>query len=291
MTSTNKYLDITEIAIALRNENQVAIPYGTLYGVHDEHEVEFLKEMAVLKAKYQNLYQPLYAKRYEIVNGLVEVHGTLNNAIKDHDDGTKGIPNFWLTVLKNNEVLAHKIFKRDEELLQYLQDIKWSMMESPKGFKLEFFFNKNPYFKNSILTKIYHMIDGEEPILEKATGTEIEWYPGKCLTPTSPMEKLVEKKANFVSKSKEHKSFFHFFSPPEIPARRDNLDEESADKFEKYMEQDYDIGTTIRDKIIPHAIKWFTGEAQASSYDHDGDEDSDDEESNDEDYSDEESND
>ncbi|PKI48591.1 hypothetical protein CRG98_031010 [Punica granatum] len=202
--------------------------------------------MAVLKAKYQNLYQPLYAKRYEIVNGLVEVHGTLNNAIKDHDDGTKGIPNFWLTVLKNNEVLAHKIFKRDEELLQYLQDIKWSMMESPKGFKLEFFFNKNPYFKNSILTKIYHMIDGEEPILEKATG------------------------------------------PPEIPARRDNLDEESADKFEKYMEQDYDIGTTIRDKIIPHAIKWFTGEAQASSYDHDGDEDSDDEESNDEDYSDEE---
>ena len=41
--------------------------------------------------------------------------------------------------------------------------------------------------------------------------------------------------------------------------------------------------TTIRDKIIPHAVSWFTGEAvQADDFEHIGDDDDDDEE--DEDY-------
>ncbi|KAI4995229.1 hypothetical protein ZWY2020_035132 [Hordeum vulgare] len=54
-----------------------------------------------------------------------------------------------------------------------------------------------------------------------------------------------------------------------------------ADKLQGQMEHDYDIGSTIRDKIIPHAISWFTGEAvQVEDFDdmEDGDEDDDDEE-------------
>jgi len=50
------------------------------------------------------------------------------------------------------------------------------------------------------------------------------------------------------------------------------------------MEHDYDIGTTIRDKIIPHAVSWFTGEAvQADDFEHIGDDDDDDEEDEDDD--------
>nr|GMC82150.1 nucleosome assembly protein 1;2-like isoform X1 [Ipomoea batatas] len=41
-------------------------------------------------------------------------------------------------------------------------------IDNPKGFKLDFFFETNPFFKNSILTNTYHMIDEDEPILEKA---------------------------------------------------------------------------------------------------------------------------
>lgn len=77
--------------------------------------------------------------------------------------------------------LQFQIQEHDEEALGYLKDITWSRVEVPKdddaqkgdaskGFKLDFFFNPNPYFKNSILTKTYYMIDEEEPILEKATG-------------------------------------------------------------------------------------------------------------------------
>ena len=42
--------------------------------------------------------------------------------------------------------------------------------EASKGFKLEFFFDPNPFFTNSVLTKTYYMIDEDEPILEKAIG-------------------------------------------------------------------------------------------------------------------------
>ncbi|RDX83753.1 Nucleosome assembly protein 1;2, partial [Mucuna pruriens] len=51
------------------------------------------------------------------------------------------------------------------------------------------------------------------------------------------------------------------------------------------MEQDYDIGSTIRDKIIPHAVSWFTGEAiQVDEFGELGDDDDEEEEDNVEDF-------
>ena len=43
------------------------------------------------------------------------------------------------------------------------------------------------------------MIDEDDPILEKATGTEIEWYPGKCLT-----QKLLKKKVVKEAKTQDY---------------------------------------------------------------------------------------
>ncbi|XP_039051043.1 LOW QUALITY PROTEIN: nucleosome assembly protein 1;2-like [Hibiscus syriacus] len=252
---------------------------------HDELEAKFFEERAALEAKYQKLYQPLYAKRYDIVNGVAEVEGTKNEAAmedqgEDKDAEEKGVPDFWLIAMKNNEVLADEITERDEGALKYLKDIKWFRVDEPKGFKLEFYFDTNPYFKNSVLTKTYHMIDEDEPILEKAIGTEIEWYPGKCLT-----QKLLKKKpkkgsknAKPITKTEECESFFNFFNPPQVPDDDEDIDEDTAEELQNQMEQDYDIGSTIRDKIIPHAVSWFTGEAiQGDDLDIDDDDDDDNE--------------
>ncbi|KAJ6842257.1 nucleosome assembly protein 1,2-like isoform X4 [Iris pallida] len=259
---------------------------------HDELEAKFFEERAALEAKYQKLYEPLYTKRYDIVNGVVEVEGAKSETpAEDTASEEKGVPDFWLTAMKTNEVLAEEIQERDEEALKFLKDIKWCKIDNPKGFKLEFFFDSNPFFKNSVLTKTYHMIDDEEPILEKAIGTEIEWLPGKCLT-----QKIMKKKpkkgsknAKPITKTENCDSFFNFFNPPQVPEDDDDIDEETAEDLQNQMEQDYDVGSTIRDKIIPHAVSWFTGEAaQDDEFDleeddeGEGEEDEDDEEDEDE---------
>ncbi|CAN1290999.1 Nucleosome assembly protein 1;2 [Linum perenne] len=238
---------------------------------HDELEAKFFEERAALEAKYQKLYQPLYN---QIGILLAE----------------KGVPEFWLLAMKNNEVIAEEITERDEGALKFLKDIKWSRVEEPKGFKLEFFFDTNLYFKNNVLTKTYHMIDEDDPILEKATGTEIEWYQGKCLT-----QKIMKKKpkkgsknAKPITKTEDCESFFNFFSPPQVPEDDEELDEDTAEELQNQMEQDYDIGSTIRDKIIPHAVSWYTGEAVEADddgleLDDDEDEDEDVDEDDDED--------
>ncbi|XP_028774209.1 nucleosome assembly protein 1;2 [Neltuma alba] len=261
---------------------------------HDELEAKYFEERAALEAKYQKLYQPLYTKRYDIVNGVTEVEGVADEAAANtEEEKEKGVPAFWLTAMKNNEVLAEEISERDEGALKFLKDIKWSRNENPKGFKLEFFFDTNPYFKNSVLTKTYHMIDEDEPILEKAIGTEIEWYPGKCLT-----QKLLKKKpkkgaknAKPITKTENCESFFNFFNPPQVPEDDEDIDEDMAEELQNQMEQDYDIGSTIRDKIIPHAVSWFTGEAiqgeEFGDIEDDEDDDEDTEEEDDEEEEDE----
>ncbi|KAK4337913.1 hypothetical protein RND71_042400 [Anisodus tanguticus] len=142
---------------------------------HGQLEASLFEKRAALEDKYQKLYLPLYTKRFEFVNG-VEVDGPVTQAsLADQDEDEeaveKGVPDFWLTAMKNNEVLAEE-FRLVSEMN--------SRIENAKGFELEFFFETNPYFKNAVLTKTYHIIDEDEPILEKAFGTEIEWYPVIC---------------------------------------------------------------------------------------------------------------
>ncbi|KAH7302150.1 hypothetical protein KP509_23G058600 [Ceratopteris richardii] len=257
-----------------------------IQGKHDELEKKFLEERDALEARYQKLYEPLYSKRYEIVTGITEPEGVVAETVSDSADAKKdeekGVPEFWLSAMKTNETLAMQITERDEEALKYLRDIRWCKINEPKGFKLEFLFDSNPFFKNSVLTKTYHMIEEDEPILERAIGTEIEWLPGKNLT-----QKVLRKKPKKgaknpkpITKTECCESFFNFFNPPEVPDDNEDIDQDTAEQLQDIMEQDYDIGSTIRDKIIPHAVSWFTGEAlQAEEFE--DIEDDDDEESED----------
>ncbi|KAK4375382.1 hypothetical protein RND71_006059 [Anisodus tanguticus] len=234
-----------------------------LQGQHDELQAKFLEEKAALEAKYEKLYEPLYTKRYEIVNGVVELEG-VNVAPVDQGDN-KGTAD-----------------EDDEEALEFLKEIKWCRVNDPKGFKLEFFFDTNPFFKNSVLTKTYHMIGDDEHTLEKAIGTDIEWYPGKCLTRKilKKRQKKGLKNAKPEIRIEECESFFNFFKPPQVPEDDGyDIDNDTVEKLQYQMEQDYEIGSTIRDKIIPHAVSWFIGElAENDDSEDTEDEDKDEEE-------------
>ena len=95
---------------------------------------------------------------------------------------------------------------------------------------------------------------------------------------------LDTKQTRVVKKTVPTESFFNFFSPPKAPTDED--DDDAASDIEERLELDYQLGEDIKEKLIPRAIDWFTGEAlQFEELDEDmeeGDfEDEDDEEDDD----------
>ena len=68
-------------------------------------------------------------------------------------------------------------------------------------------------------TKTYYMVDDEDPILERAEGTEIQWKSGKNLT-VKIMKKKPKKggrgSGKPLTKTEPCESFFNFFSPPKV---------------------------------------------------------------------------
>ena len=94
---------------------------------------------------------------------------------------------------------------------------------------------------------------------------------------------LDTKQTRVVKKTVPTDSFFNFFNPPSPP--KDDEDDATTD-VEERLELDYQLGEDIKEKLIPRAIDWFTGEAlQFEEMDEDleeGDfEDEDDEEDDD----------
>ncbi|PSN38990.1 Nucleosome assembly protein 1-like 4 [Blattella germanica] len=152
-------------------------------------EAKFYEEVHLLECKYHKLYTPLYEKRGEVISGQYEpndvecewesdeekedeLSADMKNKVKieevdtvkkqeneiNKNEDTKGIPNFWLTIFKNVQMLSEMVQEHDEIILKHLVDIKVIFLESnPMGFILEFHFSPNEFFTNSVLTKEYEM--------------------------------------------------------------------------------------------------------------------------------------
>nr|XP_011460162.1 PREDICTED: nucleosome assembly protein 1;3-like [Fragaria vesca subsp. vesca]XP_011460163.1 PREDICTED: nucleosome assembly protein 1;3-like [Fragaria vesca subsp. vesca]XP_011460164.1 PREDICTED: nucleosome assembly protein 1;3-like [Fragaria vesca subsp. vesca] len=234
---------------------------------HDGLKAQFYRERAELEASYQKAYNDMYNERYRIVNGVVEAEKLAKDSeVGNQSPEEKGVPEFWRHALVNHELLETEISIPDGEALKYITDIRWFRKDDSKGFILQFYFDKNPFFTNTVLTKTYQLLDEDETILHKALGTEIEWYAGNCLT-------------------RECESFFNFFNPVRI-------NEKAREELVEVMRRDYYIGSTIRNEIIPRAVLWYLGEAvqgdkefgikESEESDEDVDEESEGEESEDE---------
>jgi len=112
---------------------------------------------------------------------------------KKEGEKTVGIPEFWLQVLKNSDVVSELIKEQDEDVLKHLIDVRITMQNESeqKGFTIEFEFTPNEYFTNTILTKTYDLRTGpdeheplsyEGPEIVKSKGCEIQWNKGKNVT-------------------------------------------------------------------------------------------------------------
>ena len=179
-----------------------------LKGVQKEHsklEGEFQEEVLELEKKYFAKFTPLYEKRAKIVNGIAEPNedeikaGQAADEGEDQDaeeskaapaDGAaqeniSGIPEFWLSAMKNQVSLAELITDRDEVALKYLTDIRMEYLDKP-GFRLIFEFGPNEFFTNKTITKTYFYQEesgyGGDFIYDHAEGDKIDWLPNQDLT-------------------------------------------------------------------------------------------------------------
>mmetsp|Transcript_22657 Transcript_22657/g.49637 ORF Transcript_22657/g.49637 Transcript_22657/m.49637 type:complete len:307 (-) Transcript_22657:643-1563(-) len=231
----------------------------------DELESKFRKEKAELEAKYEKLYAPLYSERSQIVAGDKAVPPKEGEPADPAD--VKGIPEFWATVLLKCDITAELIKDKDFEVLKFLTNITSEQDfedGAPRGFTLKFHFAENPYFTNTVLEKKYVMLPEDEGVLEKAVGTKIEWKEGKDVT-VKLMKKKPKKGAKADAKpqmkTEKVESFFNFFSPPEVPGEDASIDEEEMEELQALIEADYEVGATIREKLVAKAVSWYTGEA------------------------------
>uniref|UniRef100_A0A4W2DGR0 Nucleosome assembly protein 1 like 1 n=1 Tax=Bos indicus x Bos taurus TaxID=30522 RepID=A0A4W2DGR0_BOBOX len=260
-------------------------------------EAKFYEEVHDLERKYAVLYQPLFDKRFEIINAIYEpteeecewkpdeedeISEELKEKAKIEDEkkdeekeDPKGIPEVWLTVFKNVDLLSD----------MHLKDIKVKFSDAgqPMSFVLEFHFEPNEYFTNEVLTKTYRMrsepddsdpFSFEGPEFMGCTGCQIDWKKGKNVTLKTIKKKQKHKgrgTVRTVTKTVSNDCFCNFFAPPEVPESGD-LDDDS----EAILAADFEIGHFLHEHIIPRSVLYFTGEAiedDDDDYDEEGEED------------------
>merc|ERR1711994_892205 len=279
-------------------------------------EAKFYEEVHKLECKYHLQYSPFYEKRAQITKGDYEPkddecdwpsddeESELAEDVKDkvkveEDDKekkdekpAKGVPEFWLTIFKNIEITQDMIQEQDEPALTALNDVKVTFSDgkgdAPMGFKLHFMFGPNDYFTDTELTKEYEMkcvaneqdpfsFDGPE--IFRCKGCPIHWKPNKNLTVKTVKKKQKHKsKGNVrtITKQVKNDSFFNFFDPPTLP---EDEEEEVDVDTQDLLTSDFEIGHYIRERVVPRAVLFFTGEAlEEDDFDEEEDEDEDGEE-------------
>jgi len=260
-------------------------------------ETEYYREVHTLDLKYQKQYDEINAKRTDVISGKHEpsaeeadwpsdeedekeekeelVSGVAEMSLQGYDENTQGIPKFWLHTLRNanDDALLGIVQPHDEEILENLTDIKVSL-NSPDntGFTLSFHFRENEFFSNSVLTKLYVLrpehdpespLEYDGPEIFKCEGCPIDWKEGKDVTQkTIKVKKIKSKKGSkspdkAVTKEVKIDSFFNFFQPPSVP---EDPAEEMSDEHRATLAIDFDVGFAIKEKIVPRAVLYFTGE-------------------------------
>ncbi|KAM7415592.1 hypothetical protein PAMA_017895 [Pampus argenteus] len=182
-----------------------------------QNEIDRLNEQAseeILKVeqKYNKLRQPFFQKRSELI---------------------AKIPNFWVTTFVNHPQVSALLGEEDEEALHYLSRVEVTEFEDIKsGYRIDFYFDENPYFENKVLSKEFHLNESGDP---SSKSTEIKWKSGKDLTKRSSQ---TQNKAGRKRQHEEPESFFTWFT--------DHADA-GADE----------LGEVIKDDIWPNPLQYY----------------------------------
>ncbi|XP_045326751.1 protein SET-like, partial [Leopardus geoffroyi] len=170
------------------------------------------KEILKIEKKYNKLRQPFFQKRSEAI---------------------AKIPNFWVTTFVNHPQVSALLGEEDEEALRYLTRVEVAEFEDTRsGYKIDFYFDENPYFENKVLSKEFHLNESGDASLK---STEITWKSGKDLTKRSSQAPNTGSRKR---KYEEPESFFAWFT-----------NHPDADMDE--------LGELIKDDIWPNPLQYY----------------------------------
>ena len=235
-------------------------------------ENDFKKEHNQLEAKYEKLYEPIYEKRKNIIQGITkpnieEIKDKLSELKISEEDAKKenenGIPEFWSKCLENCPDIE-PLNDKDKEILKKLIDIKCESQENG-NFTLIFTFEPNDYFTDTQLKKEF--IVDEDSEIKEIKSTEIDWKSDdKNPTIEIKKKKMKNKKTKeikTVTKRETVPSFFGTFKnmtkKEDDKNKKDDDDEEEEEDEEMTIEEHYDMGLQFKEEIIPYAIEYYLG--------------------------------
>ncbi|XP_017114535.1 nucleosome assembly protein 1-like 1 [Drosophila elegans] len=207
-------------------------------------DVALQKEIYNLEKNFQEKHNVIFEKRKKILDEFRKQN-------YGDSEPNLSVPNFWLKVLKAS--YTEFISKKDEKILECLCDIRARLHNDPVvKFDIEFHFDPNDFFTNTVLTKTYFLNclpDPEDPLsydgaeIYKCVGCKIDWKQAKDR----------QKKDDTIEQS----SFFDFFSPPVLP---DDTEDPNYCDINAILQNDFELGFYLKERVIPKAVIFFTGE-------------------------------
>jgi len=186
----------------------------------NQNEIDALNEQAseeILKVeqKYNKLRKPFYETRNDII---------------------KRVPKFWLTAFINHPQISGLIEEEDEDCLQYLSKLEVEEFEDIKsGYKINFYFDANPYFEDEVLTKEFHTESTGDPV---SKSTKIRWKEGFDLAAKAAQRAAAAAAKTGRKRPLENRTFFSWFS--------DNGDPSTDD-----------VAEVIKDDMWPNPLQYF----------------------------------
>ncbi|XP_044116638.1 protein SET-like [Neovison vison] len=206
-TSTSQHLHKGE------KEQQEAIEHtDEVQNEIDRPNEQASEEILKVEQKYNKLCQPFFQKRLELISK---------------------IPNFGVTTFVNHPQVSALLGEEDEEALHYLTRVEVTEFEDIKsGYRIDFYFDENPYFENKVLSKEFHLNESGD---SSSKSTEIKWKSGKDLMKRSSQ---TQNKASRKRQHEEPESFFTWFT--------DHSDA-GADE----------LGEVIKDDIWPNPLQYY----------------------------------
>ena len=200
----------------------------------DTKQINYKPEYVLLRNKYELKYFDVYQKVIDLAMGLsddltiTKEEMEKYNIKEDEKEEKKPIEQFFTKAIKNAKFFTCN--KKDSNVLDYLVNIKFVPLENKVDFRVEYYFNKNPYMENEILTKSYYFNLKNERLM-KSDYCDIQWVDDN----SNPTKKIVKKKKPGRKNQtivQEIKSFFNMFN-------KNKTDLLTDDEEARFLKEDF----------------------------------------------------